>query len=93
MATSVDSAPQRVAVFAETGDRRAGADGQPGPRRTDRDVDSHRRLSVLIATTLVGVRLMAIAIPSTEPPKLSAGPVSPRAVRQTLSAARTGMST
>jgi hypothetical protein len=69
MTTAEDSALQQVAVLAEPVDRRTGAAGQPGPRRTDRDVDSRRSLSVLTATTLVGVRLMAIAIPSTEPPK------------------------
>jgi hypothetical protein len=69
MTTAEDSALQQVAVLAEPVDRRTGAAGQPGPRRTDRDVDSRRSLSVLTATTLVGVRLMAIAIPSTEPPQ------------------------
>ncbi len=60
-------------------------------RHTDRDV-FHRRISVLAATTLVGVRLMAIGIPATEPPKFPAGSPSPRAVRQTFTAARTGIS-
>jgi hypothetical protein len=62
-------------------------------RHTDRDVDMvHRRLSVLAATTLVGVRLMAMAIPATEPPKIPTGSPSPRAVRQTFTAAKTGIS-
>jgi len=60
-------------------------------RHTDRDV-FHRRISVLAATTLVGVRLMAIGIPATEPPKFPAGSPSPRAVRQTFTAARTRIS-
>ena len=60
-------------------------------RHTDRDV-CHRRISVLAATTLVGVRLMAIGIPATEPPKFPAGSPSPRAVRQTFTAARTRIS-
>jgi hypothetical protein len=62
-------------------------------RHTDRDVDMvYRRLSALAATALVGVRLMVVAIPATEPPKIPAGSPSPRAVRQTFTAARTGIS-
>jgi len=62
-------------------------------RQTDLDLDMvHRRLSVLAATTLVGVRLMVVAIPATEPPKIPTGSPSPRAVRQTFTATRTAIS-
>lgn len=61
-------------------------------RQTDLEVDvAHRWLSVLAATTLVGVRLMAMAIPATEPRKFPAGSPSLPAVRQTFTATRTGI--
>ena len=60
-------------------------------RQTDRET-VHRRLSVLAAMTLVGVRLMAIGVPATEPQKFPAGSPSPLAVRQTFTVARAGIS-
>ncbi|MGB8505578.1 hypothetical protein [Mycobacterium sp.] len=60
-------------------------------RDANRDM-ARRRLGVMAATTLVGVRLMAIGITATEPHKFPAGSPSPRSVRQAFTATRTGIS-
>ena len=60
-------------------------------RPTDRDT-VRRRVSAVAAMTLVGLRLIAIGIPATEPQRLPAGSPSPRAVRQTFTIARAGFS-